>query len=323
MSTATPGENIQRHHHITLCTGGAQEDYDFHTKVLGLKSVKKTLLYDGQAPIYHLYYGNDMGDESTLVTSFPMRQSGRKAKKGSGQVSYFSLSVPASTLDYWRTRLHDHGFEVEEVERFGEPMLTFQHPCGIDYALVGISDDVREPHSAGPVPAEAAIRGTHAIAVSVRDLENSEMFMQLGWGGDKVAEDGDHIRYTVGRGGSGAIVDFVLEPNRKPGSWTFGEGYIHHMAFQVGDHDQQMAVKLYLEGLGFTDVSDVKDRGYFDSVYVRTPGGALFEATVSHDPAFACDEPADRLGCDIMIAPQLEQNREEILAELETIEYDR
>ena len=30
-------------------------------------------------------------------------------------------------------------------------------------------------------------------------------------------------------------------------------------------------------GLGYTDVSDVKDRGYFHSVYMRTPGGALFE----------------------------------------------
>jgi len=41
-------------HHITLCVGDVQEDYDFHTKVLGLRSVKKTLLYDGKTPIYHL-----------------------------------------------------------------------------------------------------------------------------------------------------------------------------------------------------------------------------------------------------------------------------
>jgi glyoxalase family protein len=70
---------IQRHHHITLCVGGAQEDYDFHTLVLGLKSVKKTALYDGDVPIYHLYYGNDTGAESTLVTTFPMHQSGAAA----------------------------------------------------------------------------------------------------------------------------------------------------------------------------------------------------------------------------------------------------
>ena len=38
MTDATAG--IERHHHITLCVGSAQEDYDFHTGVLGLKSVK-------------------------------------------------------------------------------------------------------------------------------------------------------------------------------------------------------------------------------------------------------------------------------------------
>ena len=48
MSNATEPV-IRRHHHITLCTGGAQEDYDFHTQVLSLKSVKKTALYDGIA----------------------------------------------------------------------------------------------------------------------------------------------------------------------------------------------------------------------------------------------------------------------------------
>ena len=89
---------IQRHHHITLCVGTAQEDYDFHTKVLCLKSVKKTALYDGDVPIYHLYYGNDLGEESTLVTSFPMRQSGRKAHRGSGQTRTLALSIPTSAL---------------------------------------------------------------------------------------------------------------------------------------------------------------------------------------------------------------------------------
>ena len=47
MSATDPGKYLSRHHHITIATGGAQEDYDFHTKVLGMKSVKKTAFYDG------------------------------------------------------------------------------------------------------------------------------------------------------------------------------------------------------------------------------------------------------------------------------------
>ena len=146
MATSPP---IRRHHHITLCSGGAQEDYDFHTKVLSLKSVKKTALYDGDVPIYHLYYGNDLGEESTLVTTFPMRQSGRKGRKGSGQVTILSLSVPVSSLGFWKKRLESHGRPTREAERFGEKILQFQHPCGIDYELCGIKDDPRKPYSNG------------------------------------------------------------------------------------------------------------------------------------------------------------------------------
>ena len=63
---------IRGTHHLTFCVGGAQEDYDFHVRLLGLKSVKKTVLFDGEIPIYHLYYGNRVGDASTLLTAFPV-----------------------------------------------------------------------------------------------------------------------------------------------------------------------------------------------------------------------------------------------------------
>ena len=40
-------ELIRGNHHLTFCVGPAQEDYDFHTRTLGLRSIKKTALYDG------------------------------------------------------------------------------------------------------------------------------------------------------------------------------------------------------------------------------------------------------------------------------------
>ena len=315
-TTESPGRFVTRHHHITLCTGDAQEDYDFHTKILGLKSVKKTLLYDGQVPIYHLYYGNDMGNESSLVTTFPMRHTGLKARKGSEQVSRLTLSAPVSSIPFWKERLEGFGFEVTETERFGEPRLDFQHPCGIDYSIVGVSADIRVPFTKGPVPQALMIRGTHSIEVSVRDTELMDEFVQAAWGGSRLSKDGATTRYGVGEGVSGALIDFVLEPTRKPGSWALGEGFIHHMAFQVGSHEEQDALKAHLEGSGFIDVSDVKDRGYFDSIYVRTPGGALFEATVTHVDGFTSDEAPENLGRDVMISPQFEESRNELVAQL-------
>ena len=72
MPNESPGMSLTGHHHITMAVGNVQEDFDFHTKVLGLKCVKRTLFYDGDTPIYHLYYGNDLGEESTLLTTFPV-----------------------------------------------------------------------------------------------------------------------------------------------------------------------------------------------------------------------------------------------------------
>jgi catechol 2,3-dioxygenase-like lactoylglutathione lyase family enzyme len=317
---ANPAQ-IRRHHHITLCSGGAQEDYDFHTKVLSLKSVKKTALYDGTVPIYHLYYGNDLGEESTLVTTFPMRQSGRKGRRGTGQIRTLSLSVPQSSLGFWAKRLATHGFEVREASRFGERALQFQHPCGLDYELVGIADDNRKPYSNGEVPSELAIRGTHGIVVSVREHETSNEFMTQGWTARRTLEDGRFVRYVFGEGASGQIVDFMLEPELPQATWTFGEGVVHHCAFQVDDYAAQDQVKGSLEALGFTDTSERKDRGYFDSIYVRTPAGAMFEATVSKPGGMTVDEPFDKLGTSFQVPPVFADRAKEIMAFLEPLRY--
>ncbi len=311
---------IRRHHHLTLSVGVAQEDYDFHTKTLGLKSIKKTALYDGDEPILHLYYGNEMGeDEGTLITCFPMRQSGRKARPGAGQISAVALSVPVSSLGFWQARLEKHGLKVMPGERFGEKLLSFAHPCGIGYELVGIADDNRKPYSNGAVPTENGIRGTHGITVAVQDVESSDEFMHDGWNGKARRTDGQYVRYEVGKGGSGTLVDFRVDPSLHQGSWAYGEGVVHHCAFQVDDLDVQLKVKGHLEGLGFTDVSEVKDRGYFDSVYVRTPGGALFEATVSKPKGFLVDEPFEKLGTSLQIPPPFRDKQEYLVGYLERV----
>jgi glyoxalase family protein len=313
--------DIQRHHHITLCVGTAQQDYDFHTQVLSLKSVKKTLIYDGGTPFFHLYYGNDVGEESTLLTCFPVAHFGKKGRRGNGQIGTVSLSVPVSSVPFWARRLKEHGFDVRHSERFGEQVLTFAHPCGVPYELIGIADDDRKPYSNGEVPSELAIRGLHTIVVNTPAMEPSQEFMVHGWASTEVARDGRFTRYAMGGGGSGRFVDYLLDPELPQATWTYGEGIVHHCAFQVADHAVQDRVKTRLEGMGYTDTSERKDRGYFESIYVRTPSGAMFEATVSKPEGFAIDEPADSLGAEIMIAPQFRSQREAILATLEPLKY--
>lgn len=312
---------VKHYHHLTMCTGTAQEDYDFHTGLLGLKSVKKTALYDGTTPIYHLYYGNDTGEESTLLTSFPMRQSGRVGRKGSGQVATISLSVPESALGFWRDRLRDTGYEFSERERFGEKMLVLENPGHIEYELVGVADDDRLPWAGAGVPRDMAIRGVHGVTVSVRDATASNEFMEGAWNGKLTEEDDGYLRYEVGDGGTGTIVDFRVESDLPAGSWMFGEGIVHHVAFAVDGYDAQDGLKGHLEGLGYTDVSERKDRGYFDSVYVRTPGGALFEATVSKPEGFLIDETYESLGSEFQVPPVFAEQAEWIKSYLEPLHY--
>ena len=135
--------------------------------------------------------------------------------------------------------------------------------------------------------------------------------------------EGAHHQYRItGGNGHGQILELVEEPDLPQGTWRFGEGTIHHHAFDVGSSENQLAVKDYIVGLGYTDVSDVKDRGYFFSVYLRTPGGALFELAYSTEAGFTIDEPEDELGTHMCIPPHWEDRRSEIdqLEPIDTIE---
>src|ERR1700729_724097 len=127
---------IRGTHHLTFCVGGAQEDYDFHVRVLGLKSVKKTVLFDGEIPIYHLYYGNRLGEASTLLTAFPYRQAGWMGKRGTNQMKILNLSIPADALGYWADRRGGAGIDLQQLDLFGTERLVFTHPGGIPHALV-------------------------------------------------------------------------------------------------------------------------------------------------------------------------------------------
>ncbi|NQV21233.1 MAG: VOC family protein [Rhodospirillales bacterium] len=313
--------HIQGHHHVTLCVGGAQEDYDFHTKLLGLRSVKKTVLFDGKAPFYHLYYGNYDGDPGTLITTFPMAQSGIQGRRGSGQIKVIQCSVPVGALDFWAERLKSFGIDSARTARFGVSRLAFAHPCGIQYELVEAENDSRPSISVDGINKDVGIRGVHGVIVSVRDREGMDDFMDQGFGWRKTGDEGDHTQYEGGDGGSGRVVEVVHEPNLPQGSWTFGAGTVHHCAFGVNSASEQQEVKDYLEGMGYTDVSDSKDRNYFHSVYFRTPGGALFEAAYSVPESFEKDENLAALGTEFQLPPWLEDQRDELLSKLEPIEF--
>jgi glyoxalase family protein len=304
-------------HHITQCPGPAQQDVDFCTQVLGQRLVKQTVLLDGNIPIYHFYYGNSDAEPGSIATSFPYsRKTGRS---GSGQISLLSYAIPKGTISFWMEHIERHGVEHSGVqERFARKYLRLRHPAGMQYELVE-ADDPRHGWTTKQISADVATRGFFGAVMSVRSVEEQELFFVDALGFRKVGVDGDYHRFQAAGGGPGSVIDLHHEPDRAPGSWGFGAGTFHHIAFAVEDDNALFAQKALYEELGYTDASEVKDRFYFHSMYVRSPGGILVECTANVPGGFYQDETPEELGTRLNLPPWYASQRVEILARLEPV----
>ena len=120
-------------HHITSGVSAAQEDIDFFTKVVGQRMIKQTVLFDGTAPVYHLYYANKNAQVGSVMTTFPFKQAGLKGRKGTGQIYSASYSVPVGSLSFWVEHLDKYKVKHGKItERFGHKALGFTHPAGLE-----------------------------------------------------------------------------------------------------------------------------------------------------------------------------------------------
>ena len=315
MTQATP---FSGYHHITNSVTNPQPDVDFHTKVLGLRLIKRTVLLDGDAPFYHLYYGKGLGVEGSLLTSFVIthRPLGRI---GAGQITSIGLSVPEDSLDYWEKRLTEFGVPHSARQRFDSKRIRFSHPDGIVYEFIGVPIDGEQTWPGSPVPAEASIQGIHSVEVSAKEVEQFDLFLGTAMGLTAAGQDGAESRYSIAADAPGNLVEVVHTPELAQGSWGYERNTIDHVAFNVGNADAQQSFKAHLESMGFIDASEPKDRNYFSSVYFRTPAGAMFEACWTHEGGFLKDETPEEIGTSLQLPPWQADRHDEILAQLEPI----
>jgi catechol 2,3-dioxygenase-like lactoylglutathione lyase family enzyme len=178
-------------HHITQCPGPAQQDLDFCTQVLGQRLVKQTVLMDGSIPIYHFYYGNADAEPGSIATSFPYSR--KPGRRGSGQISRLSYAVPRGTVAFWEDHLDRHSVEHSGIEeRFGRKYLRMWHPAGMQYEVVE-ADDSRRPWTTRYISADVASRGFFGAVMSVRNIEEQELFFVDALGFRKLGVDGRFI----------------------------------------------------------------------------------------------------------------------------------
>ena len=124
-------------HHITGAVSSGQADYDFYTKTLGLRLVKRTINHE-TADSWHFFYGDYDGNAGTIMTNFFMEGVPLPPyRRGRGTITEVTYSVPESSLGFWQERLAAQGLVVERRgERFGEEVLFFEDPAGLPSELI-------------------------------------------------------------------------------------------------------------------------------------------------------------------------------------------
>lgn len=305
-------------HHITACASGAQEDIDFFTQVIGQRLIKQTIVFDGRHARYHFYYANGNAEPGTVMTTFPYKRV--RGRPGSGQVQATVYAVRPGTLAFWldhlnRRQVVHHGIH----ERFGQRFIHFEHPSGLAIEVIEDANETREGWVTDEINHSESVRGFHGPLLSVREVAEEERFLMEALGFRKTGTDGAYHRFEIGAGGAGKTLVLLHEPNRPAGSWGFGAGTVHHVALEVADDAALARQKAFYEELGYSDCSEIKDRNYFHSIYVRSPGGILVECAATAPGGFARDEAFNQLGTHLLLPPWFEDRRTEILETLEPI----
>jgi glyoxalase family protein len=304
-------------HHVTAIARDPQSNVDFYTRALGLRLVKQTVNFDAPDS-YHLYYGDEQGSPSSLLTFFPWPDV-PKGRQGAGMTTTTAFSVPGSSLGWWHERFKGLGLDTDApTTRDEEDVLTFRDPNGMVIDLVASEGDHRSGwDGVADIPAEHAVRGLHAITLSERVLDPSAAMLTELLGMDVEGEQPDRVRFGMAEGQSGALVDVaagVQERGLQAG------GTVHHVAFRAPDLETMTAWQQELLGRG-VGVTQILDRQYFKSIYFREPGGVLFEIATDA-PGFSVDEPLLELGRHLKLPPWLEPDREQIAAALPPLRLD-
>jgi glyoxalase family protein len=288
-------------HHVTSVSGGAQRNVDFYAGKLGLRLVKRTVNFDDPGT-WHLYYGDRTGSPGTLITFFPW-EGIQAGKPGAGEVAVTSYSTKFAELQAWALA---HDLEQRLSERFGNTVLSFRDTDGSRLELVSSPD---------PASATLEISGFHGVTLSVGEPEPTARLLTDVFGYEPAGEESGRLRLAASGSAPGRYVELV-----RPDSGAvarLGSGSVHHVAFRARDDEQQNEFREALLTRGH-DVTPVRDRQYFRSIYFREPGGVLFEIATD-PPGMLIDEPVDTLGSELRLPPWYEPARDRIAAALPPI----
>lgn len=298
-------------HHITAIASDTRRNYEFYTRLMGLRLVKKTVNFD-DPKTYHLYYGDEAGHAGTILTFFPWPGI-HQGHNGTGMATAIGYSVPSKSLQFWQDRFKQFNIVYENIdERFSEQYLAFKDPDGLNIELVtSKSKDERKPWATEEVNKEVAITGFNNVTLTLKNVKSTAAILTDIFGYELTEQYGNRYRFITNAVDTANIVDIVESPTETHG---YGAGTNHHVAFRVKDDNILMEYreKILSKGLNITPKIN---RDYFFSLYFREPGGVLFEIATDN-PGFTVDEPLNELGTHLKLPQRYEPSRAKIEAYL-------
>jgi len=298
-------------HHVTAIATAPHRNVDFYTRVLGLRLIKQTVNFD--APdTWHLYYGDEQGTPSSILTFFPWPDV-PPGRQGNGLATATAFSVPPESLGWWHQRLQGLGVDVDAPRtRDDSELVSLRDHDGMVLDLVASDGDSRSGwDGVGDIPAEHAVRGLHSVTLSEQVLDPTASMLTELLGMGVAAESAGAARFEMADGAAGALVDVFAGSDQRG---LQAGGTVHHIAFRAPDLETMTRWQHELMAAGVR-VTEIKDRQYFKSIYFREPGGVLFEIATD-SPGFDVDEPLLELGRHLKLPPWLEPDREQIAASL-------
>lgn len=301
-------KNINGLHHITAISEDARKNFEFYSKILGLRFVKRTVNFDDPTS-YHFYFGDKTGTPGTLLTFFIWPQA-HKGRLGVGVVNSISFRVREEALGFWLHRFVEKGIKHEAIaEKFGEKYISFVDPDGMVLELIGDKNAKNANWNTDDISVENAIIDIYGVGILEKDYEITADILTQNLDYKFEKNEGNIYRYTNNQ----TFIDIT----NASGFWegVVGVGNVHHIAFSTKDMESELKVRESLVPKNLHPTEQI-DRNYFYSVYFREPGGVLFEIA-TEGPGFLVDESEEELGKSLKLPKQYEIYREEFEGRLE------
>lgn len=349
-------------HHITIVCGDAQRTIDFYTQVLGMRLVKKTVNFDDPSSyhLYFGNAGADPGSLVTYF-EWKGAEKGHWGIGGTHHYALavadydgllkwkrwlndkgLSVDGPLDRHYFKSIYFTDPDGTIIEIATMGPgwtvdeaaDAIGTEHRDPPAEMIVSNRDEERIKAITWPEPVTeidagmALSRGLHHITAIGASISRTDEFLGglLGMRRVKMTSNFDdptqaHWYWGAGDGRPGTLVTYFERDKTKVPRMKMGPGQTHHYALAVANDDaqQEMREKLIAAGL---QVTGVRDRVYFKSVYMNDPDGHIVElATVG--PGMGFDEDLEALGADLKLPQWLEGNREQIEGRLRPIGVGR